>query len=55
MTAPFHQSFVCPVLIDRVSELATLQTLIDQANSRQGQVALLSGEAGIEQQFHFLP
>jgi len=47
MTAPFHQSFVCPVLIDRVSELATLQTLIDQANSRQGQVALLSGEAGI--------
>ena len=47
MTAPFHQSFVCPVLIDRVSELATLQTLIDQATSRQGQVALLSGEAGI--------
>ncbi len=47
MVAPFHKPIVCPVLIDRVDELATLYTLIDQANSDQGRVALLSGEAGV--------
>jgi predicted ATPase len=47
MTAPFHQSVVCPVLIDRVNDLAILHALIDQTRSGKGQVALLSGEAGI--------
>ncbi len=47
MTEPFQKSVVCPVLIDRVNDLATLQTLIDQAKSGRGQVVLLSGEAGI--------
>jgi predicted ATPase/DNA-binding CsgD family transcriptional regulator len=47
MTAPFHQQLVCPVLIDRVSELAALHALIDQAKSGRGQVVLLSGEAGV--------
>jgi DNA-binding CsgD family transcriptional regulator/tetratricopeptide (TPR) repeat protein len=47
MVEPFHKPIVCPVLIDRVSELATLYTLIDQANNDQGRVALLSGEAGV--------
>ena len=47
MAAPFHKPVVCPILIDRVNELATLQELIDQAKSGRGQVALLSGEAGI--------
>ncbi len=47
MTSPFHQSVICPVLIDRVSELATLQTVINQAHSGRGQVVLLCGEAGI--------
>ena len=47
MAAPSHKPIVCPVLIDRVSELATLYTLIDQAKSGRGQVILLSGEAGI--------
>jgi DNA-binding CsgD family transcriptional regulator len=47
MVAPFHSPVVCPVLIERVSELATLHTLIDQAKGGRGQVALLSGEAGI--------
>jgi predicted ATPase len=47
MAAPFHKPVVCPVLIDRVSELATLYGLIDQAKSGRGQVILLSGEAGI--------
>jgi hypothetical protein len=43
MTAPFQKSVVCPVLIDRVNDLATLQALIDQAKSGRGQVVLLSG------------
>ena len=47
MAAPSHKPIVCPVLVDRVSELATLYTLIDQAKSGRGQVILLSGEAGI--------
>ena len=47
MVAPFHQPVVCPVLIDRVDELAALYTLIDQVKSGRGQVVLLSGEAGI--------
>ena len=47
MAAPSHKPIVCPVLIDRVSDLATLYTLIDQAKSGRGQVILLSGEAGI--------
>jgi hypothetical protein len=30
MEALFHKPVVCPVLIDRVNELATLHALIDQ-------------------------
>jgi len=47
MTVPFQKPVVCPVLIDRVNDLVTLQALIDQAKSGRGQVVLLSGEAGI--------
>src|SRR6266702_4159196 len=47
MGTAFHKPVVCPVLIDRVSELATLHALIDQAKRGRGQVVLLSGEAGI--------
>src|SRR5689334_14771965 len=47
MTASFHKLIVCPVLIDRVDELAILHVLIDQANSGRGHVVLLSGEAGV--------
>jgi len=47
MTIPSNKPVVCPVLIDRVSELATLYTVIDQAKQGRGQVALLCGEAGI--------
>ena len=47
MVAPFHKPVVCPVIIDRVDDLATLHALIDQVKSGRGQVALLSGEAGI--------
>ena len=47
MGTAFHKPVVCPVLIDRVSELATLHALTDQAKRGRGQVVLLSGEAGI--------
>src|SRR5947209_701707 len=47
MTAPFHQPVVCPVLIDRINELAILHAQIDQAKSGRGQVVLLCGEAGV--------
>jgi len=47
MAVLFSKPVVCPILIDRVDELAALQSLIDQANSGSGQVALLSGEAGV--------
>jgi predicted ATPase len=47
MRALFHQTVVCPVLIDRNDELDILRTLIDQAESGRGQVVLLYGEAGV--------
>jgi len=47
MAVSFHKPVVCPVLIDRVSELATLHALIDQAHRGRGQVFLLGGEAGV--------
>lgn len=42
-----NKSVVCPILIGRSSELAALQGLIEQAKSGSGQIALLSGEAGV--------
>ncbi len=47
MEARFAPSIMCPILIGRVHELTTLRLLADRAKSGQGQVALLSGEAGI--------
>ena len=47
MAIAFNKPLVCPVLIGRTTELAAFHQLIDQAKSDQGQVALLSGEAGI--------
>jgi DNA-binding CsgD family transcriptional regulator len=47
MTTPFTASVVCPVLIGRTAELAAFHRLLDQAKSGRGQVALLSGEAGV--------
>jgi AAA ATPase domain len=43
VTAPI----ICPVLIGRGHDLATLRLLVERAKSGQGQVALVSGEAGI--------
>jgi DNA-binding CsgD family transcriptional regulator/tetratricopeptide (TPR) repeat protein len=47
MTTGLNKPIVCPVLIGRSGDLAALHILIDQAKRGMGQVALVSGEAGI--------
>jgi predicted ATPase/DNA-binding NarL/FixJ family response regulator len=47
MEAPLTPPIMCPVLIGRVHDLTTLRLFVDRAQGGQGQVALLSGEAGI--------
>jgi 2-phosphoglycerate kinase len=47
MSIVFNKPVICPVLISRKLELATLYALIDQARRGLGQVVLISGEAGI--------
>src|SRR5438128_579490 len=46
MEARFTTSVMCPVLIGRGHDLTTLRLLVDRAKSGQGQVALVSGDAG---------
>jgi predicted ATPase len=47
MTTSLHGTVVCPSFIGRQLDLNALQLLIDRDISGQGQVVLLSGEAGI--------
>ena len=47
MQVPFDLQIVCPVVIGRSAELAALHRLLDRAKGGTGQLALLSGEAGI--------
>jgi predicted ATPase len=47
MEARVPAPIICPVLIGRGHDLATLRLLVERAKSGQGQVALVSGEAGI--------
>lgn len=47
MSDPLLQSILCPVLIGRDAQVAALARLLDLARSGQGQIALISGEAGI--------
>ena len=47
MTTGLNKPVVCPVLIGRSDDLAALHVLADLAKRGQGQVALMSGEAGI--------
>jgi len=47
MKAPFPTPVICPVVIGRVQEVAHLRMLVDRAQSGEGQVALVCGEAGI--------
>src|SRR2546421_1476906 len=42
-----NKPIVCPVLIGRAADLTALHVLIDQAKRGEGQVAMISGEAGI--------
>jgi len=43
----FDKSLVCPVLIGRENDLQRLDRLTTQAQEGRGQIALISGEAGI--------
>jgi DNA-binding CsgD family transcriptional regulator len=47
MVVPLNKPVVCPVVIGRTTELTAIHQLIEITKSGQGQVALLSGEAGI--------
>jgi tetratricopeptide (TPR) repeat protein len=47
MAAPLNKPVVCPVVIGRSIELTAIHQLIESTKSGKGQVALLSGEAGI--------
>jgi predicted ATPase len=47
MVVPLNKPIVCPVVIGRAIELTAIHQLIDSTKSGLGQVALLSGEAGI--------
>ncbi|HEV2580246.1 MAG TPA: AAA family ATPase, partial [Ktedonobacteraceae bacterium] len=47
MALPPNKPIVCPVLIGRAADLTALHVLVDQAKRGEGQVALISGEAGI--------
>ena len=47
METLFGTPVICPVLIGRTSELAALHLCVEQVERGKGQVALLSGEAGI--------
>lgn len=47
MTGPIDKPIICPVLVGRDQELAALRHLLKRTSSGQGQMLLLSGEAGI--------
>jgi predicted ATPase len=47
MPDPLPPSILCPILIGRDPQVAVLARLLDQARAGHGQIALISGEAGI--------
>jgi DNA-binding NarL/FixJ family response regulator len=47
MTTPLDKPAICSLLIGRTHELTALNSLLDPVKSGQGQIALISGEAGI--------
>jgi predicted ATPase len=47
MQVPIDFPIVCPIVIGRTSELSALHLLLARARNGEGQVVLLSGEAGI--------
>jgi len=46
MALPFDTSVVCPVFIGRAAALASFERVFEQVKSGQGQMVLVSGEAG---------
>lgn len=47
MNVAVDKPIICPVLIGRSTELTSLRTLLERVQGGQGQVVVLSGEAGI--------
>ncbi len=47
MTQSIEKSVVCPILIGRKSQMATLHDSLSQAANGRGQLILISGEAGV--------
>ncbi len=47
MNVQLQRPIICPVFIGRSNDLTILHTLIDEAKNGNGQVLLVSGEAGI--------
>src|SRR6266699_7154098 len=47
MEERFTRSVICPTLIGREGDLATLQWLVEETKCGQGRVAFVSGEAGV--------
>ena len=47
MNVQLQRPIICPVFIGRSNDLTILHTLIDEAENGNGQVLLVSGEAGI--------
>jgi AAA ATPase-like protein len=47
MAVSVNKPIICPVLIGRTTELTSLRALLEQVKGGQGQVVVLSGEAGI--------
>ncbi|HLJ81534.1 MAG TPA: AAA family ATPase, partial [Ktedonobacterales bacterium] len=47
MQAPSGIPVRCPLLVGRAAHLEALRRLLDAANGRNGQMALISGEAGV--------
>ncbi|HAJ36642.1 MAG TPA: hypothetical protein DCL15_13225, partial [Chloroflexi bacterium] len=47
MLEPMTRPILCPVLVGRDAQLAALLRLLERAHTGHGQIALISGEAGI--------
>ena len=47
MPRAFNKPIVCPTIIGRMTDITVLHAFVEQASGGQGQVVLVSGEAGI--------
>src|SRR5258708_10432350 len=44
---PVNKSVICPIVVGRADDLAAIKRLREKAAQGQGQIALISGEAGL--------